>query len=279
MFQDILKKHIPNEKYVHFENALSQLINSYSTNKLLEIFSRVYQWNYDTKIREEDIKKLKSTTPYIEFSYWSLEDFLRAAIFEKISNVEQYQYVEAFRKSYRIADTKEQCSLLKILATTKYKVNFLPLALDAIRTNIPDVLAALACGNPYPCEFFTLQEFNNMVLKAVFMNISVATIYGIKQKNNSELSRMVNQYIDEREAANRDFPHELWLIVTPFSNEKEKQRIYKYLQHSSADHRYWVARALLLEKQPQYSLIKQQIEIEKNQEIKDVLQQVIGDNK
>lgn len=275
MFDVIIEKYIASEKYLSLKKQLQQLGNSYSTNKFIEIFSRVYQYNCATKITEEDKEKLKNAWTSIEFNYWSLADLIRAAIVDKIKSLPENEYLEAIEKIYRIADTSEQCSVLKILAIAQYKEKLIHIARSCVRTNIPHVLAALCCGNPYPYEYFTDQEFNNMVLKAVFMNISIANIYGLSQKTNGALSGMANQYIDEREAANRDFPCELWLIACPFSQGKDKARVYEYLQHESEDHRYWVARALLNEKDLQYSFIEDQIQIENSLPIKKILQQII----
>lgn len=275
MFDAIIEKYIPAEKYLSLKNQLQQLENSYSVNKFIEIFSRVYQYNCDTKITGEDKEKLKNVMTNIEFNYWSLADFVRAAIVERIKFLSENEYLEAIEKVDRIADTSEQCSILKILAIAQYQEKLVHIARSCVRTNIPDVLAALCCGNPYPYEHFTTQEFNNMVLKAVFMNISIAKIHGLSQKTNAELSGMANQYIDEREAANRDFPCELWLIACPFSCVKDKARVYQYLQHPSPHHRYWVACALKNEEDLQYSLIENQIQVENNLPTKKILQQII----
>ncbi|BBM83141.1 EboA domain-containing protein [Candidatus Uabimicrobium amorphum] len=275
MFDAIIEKYIPAEKYLSLQKQLQQLENSYTTNKFIEIFSKVYMFNCDIKITGEDREKLKNVMANIEFDYWSLEDMIRAAIVKRIQFLPEKDYVEAIEKSYRIADTKEQCSLLKILAISQYREKLAHIAHSCVRTNIPDVLAALCCGNPYPYDYFSTQEFNNMVLKAVFMNISIAKIYGLVQKTNEALSRMANQYIDEREAANRDFPCDLWLIACPFSHGKDRERVYRYLHHKSVLHRYWVACSLLHEEDVQDSFVEKQIEIEDHIPTKEILQQII----
>jgi hypothetical protein len=75
------------------------------------------------------------------------------------------------------------------------------------------VFNAVALQNPYPAEYFDNIAWNQMVLKALFVGSPLNLIYGLKQRNNSDLSQMLIDYADERKAANRDVSHELWKLV------------------------------------------------------------------
>ena len=50
---------------------------------------------------------------------------------------------------------------------------FLPVVIDACRTNIVPLFEAVACENPYPATHFPERNFNQLVLKALFNGIAL----------------------------------------------------------------------------------------------------------
>ena len=75
-----------------------------------------------------------------------------------------------------------------------------------MRTNSSELFSFMAHTRQYPKSFFTEAEYNQMVLKALFVDISVQKIIGIKERKNTKLNTMINDYIEERELANRSLP-------------------------------------------------------------------------
>jgi len=90
---------------------------------------------------------------------------------------------------------------------------YLDLAIDACRTNVLDVFEGIACDNAYPAAHFPEANFNQMVLKAIFMEVSVTRVAGLAQRATAELSRMAADFGDERRAAGRSVPDDVDLIV------------------------------------------------------------------
>lgn len=78
-----------------------------------------------------------------------------------------------------------------------------PLVTHLLRHNIIDVFKAICCNNPFPAHWFNEHAFNQMVLKAAFNNIPFDLIYGLEQRQNEALSRMLADYVAERRAAGR----------------------------------------------------------------------------
>jgi len=49
---------------------------------------------------------------------------------------------------------------------------------EGLRTNMRSVFEAIAHQNPYPAEYFDENRWNHMVLKALFIDSTLAPIYG-----------------------------------------------------------------------------------------------------
>jgi len=89
---------------------------------------------------------------------------------------------------------------------------------EGLRTNMRSVFEAIAHQNPYPAEYFDENRWNHMVLKALFIDSTLAPIYGLDKRANPELARILCDYANERWAAGREVTYELWRCVGPFAN-------------------------------------------------------------
>jgi hypothetical protein len=103
----------------------------------------------------------------------------------------------------------EQESLLRTLSLLPAAVRFTSTALSACRTNATRVFAALACENPFPARHLAEHGFNQMVLKAIFMGLSVRRIEALEERVTPELVRMVESHAAELRAAGRPVPDDV----------------------------------------------------------------------
>jgi hypothetical protein len=88
---------------------------------------------------------------------------------------------------------------------------------EGVRSAIRPVFEAIAHRNPYPKDFFDEAAWNHMVLKALFIDSSLAPIQGLDARANAELAIMLRDYAHERWAAGRPVSPELWRCVGPFA--------------------------------------------------------------
>jgi hypothetical protein len=107
----------------------------------------------------------------------------------------------------------EQQSLLRTLSFLPGPARFVETGLAACRTNALRVFEAIACENPFPAAHFDALGFQQLVLKAVFLEVAVGRIEGLAARNTAELRRMAEDYASERRAAGRPVPADLALIV------------------------------------------------------------------
>lgn len=88
---------------------------------------------------------------------------------------------------------------------------------EGLRTSIEAVFTAIAHRNPFPRAQFDEARWNHMVLKALFLGVPLAPIQGFDARRNPELALIAARYADERRAAGRAIPPELWRCVGPFA--------------------------------------------------------------
>jgi hypothetical protein len=110
-------------------------------------------------------------------------------------------------------DNYERQALLGALSLLPEPERFLSTAIEACRTNNQAIFEAISCDNPYPSRQFPEPNFNQMVLKAIFIGSPLARIIGLAERINPELERMAQDYASERRAAGRPVPGDMSLII------------------------------------------------------------------
>jgi hypothetical protein len=149
------------------------------------------------------------------FASWTVADSARAALL--IARAEQVA-PDAFAADaaacYENGDAAEQRSWLRAVAVLPQPAQFLPLVIDACRTNILPNFEAVACENVYPSEYVPERNFNQLILKALFNNVALTRIVGLARRANPELTRMAGDYAAERRAAGRTVPADISLAMT-----------------------------------------------------------------
>ncbi len=140
-------------------------------------------------------------------SHWTLTDYTRAALlaecFEVLPRAEQPDVVLHF---FEAGELGEQVSLLRALALWDEPVRFLETGLQACRTNAQGVFEAIVCENAFLAAHFPALNFNQAVMKAIFMQVALARVEGLETRITPELQRMAAGYASERRAAGRPVP-------------------------------------------------------------------------
>jgi hypothetical protein len=150
----------------------------------------------------------------LEPQVWSLADAARCALllaaFEVLASDEQ---VALATEIFRRGETHERVSLLRALALLPEPARFAPLAAEACRSHVLDVIAALGCENPFPARTLSELAFNQLVMKMIFVGLPLERMHGLPSRLNSELARMAKDFGDERRAAGRPVPEDVARIA------------------------------------------------------------------
>ena len=134
----------------------------------------------------------------------------------------------------QVADKGELESFLRYLSLLPDAGYFRPVAVEALRTNIATVFDAIALDNPYPARYFNEQQWNQMYLKAAFMQRDLSRIPDIEKRANKDLARIISDYAHERWAASRDVDPMFWRPVGTFLEGTLLEDMKKLLESNSS---------------------------------------------
>lgn len=149
----------------------------------------------------------------MQMNRWGADEAGRAVILLSLVERPRDEFVEIVRQCYEFGDSREQQSWLRSLSLLPESELFLDTAIDSCRTNIVPLFEAIACENPYPSRYFLELNFNQMVLKCLFNRIALSRVIGLESRYNPELTRMADHYVKELNAAGRDVPKDIGLLI------------------------------------------------------------------
>jgi hypothetical protein len=147
--------------------------------------------------------------------HWTLTDWVRAAlVLRALRSVDVATQPAVVQRLFEGGEIGEQESILRTLEVLPLPSRYVETALLGCRTNARRVFDAIACDNAYPERHFPERSFNQMVLKAIFIEVPVARIEGLARRRGAELERMARDYASERRAAGRPVPSDVELVLT-----------------------------------------------------------------
>lgn len=124
------------------------------------------------------------------------------------------ELVECVEELFRGGDAREQAAIVRALPDLPHAQRWVRLARAAARTNVVPVFEALACDNPWPARHLPDDAFRQLVLKAVFLGVSLSRVAGLAERVDDELRRMADDYAAERRAAGRPISSDLASLLT-----------------------------------------------------------------
>ncbi|MDH3710104.1 MAG: EboA domain-containing protein [Cyclobacteriaceae bacterium] len=146
---------------------------------------------------------------------WHLEGWTTLQL-ARILAVLSYPYVDhrdftkIVEQLFTTAEMLELVALYSALPLYPYPESMLLRAAEGIRTNMTVVFDAVALRNPFPHDFLSEGAWNQMVLKALFMERPLHQVWGIDQRSNAPLAKMISNFAHERWAAGRSTSPEMW---------------------------------------------------------------------
>jgi hypothetical protein len=146
---------------------------------------------------------------------WTADVLGRAGLLLVVSaGVPEVEFEALVNACFDQGELGERRAVLRALSLLPKPERFVPLAVEACRSHVQVLFEAIACENPYPAAYFPELNFNQLVLKVLFLGISVERIVGFQSRLTAELARMARAYESERRAAGRSVPADIGLLVT-----------------------------------------------------------------
>ena len=146
--------------------------------------------------------------------HWTLTDWIRAALVGRaVASVAAERQAALVQALFEAGELGEQESVLRTLSLLPDPARFVETGFLGCRTNARRVFEAIACENAFPELHFPELYLNQMILKAIFMEVPVSRIEGLARRNGLELKRMARDYASERRAAGRPVPADIDLVL------------------------------------------------------------------
>jgi hypothetical protein len=200
------------------------------SNSLFISFSQASRYFKKASLSlSEDIEaRIHSNYENLEVSYWNLLQVARTYLVMKLP-LEKEKWFKTISQLFETGDLYEQQALFAALPVLPFQNELIPRAIDGLRTNISLVFDAIALNNPFPSTYFPEANWNQMVLKAIFMQRPLYRIQNLDKRSNLALAAIARDFAHERWAAGRDVMPELWRLITPFVDESFQKDLEQVL--------------------------------------------------
>jgi hypothetical protein len=144
--------------------------------------------------------------------------------------MEKEAWLKAINQLFETGDMHEQQALYAALPLLPFPESLLTRAIDGCRTNMTVIFDAIALNNPFPSTYFPEANWNQLVLKSIFMQRPIYRILNLDSRRNPALSDIASDFAHERWAAGRQVMPELWRLVVPFVNVKFMADLKKVIE-------------------------------------------------
>jgi len=216
---DITKNNITAEAWAWL-NADSSTISNFALNATFAIIPRKTGKALITVTHEQE-ELLKAIRPGFAIDNWTADRLSRVWLLMRYKDVDEGSYFKAIENLFSAAEMNELVALYTALPVLQHPQLWVKRCAEGIRSNIGTVLEAIMYNNPYPAENLEEAAWNQMVLKAFFTEKQVSKLFGLDNRANQELARILIDYAKERQAANRKVDDMLWYIVGKFVNDEQ----------------------------------------------------------
>jgi len=205
---------------VHWLNGRREALHSDFNDRTLHITLGMIPRRLgksDLLLNEADIAAADAARRNWDPSDWSVADAARILVLVETAGVGDEAFAERFSDLCRTADVGEAIAFYRGLPLYPDPESLVDQAREGLRTNMRAVFEAVAHRNPFPREQFDSTRWNQMVLKALFVDSTLHPIQGLDERANAELAQVLCDYAHERWAAGRRVSPELWRCVGPYA--------------------------------------------------------------
>jgi len=239
-------RHAPPEATRWLESQCRALAEGASDRTLFLDFSGALRrtGKAPLRLRPEDLARADRLRPAWNPAPWTTDQAARIALVLSWPSAQAADYVKALDELFGAADLGELVALYQALPVFPHQGAHVRRCAEGVRTNMTDVFKAVAHENPYPREHLDEAQWNQMVLKALFVGVPLHPVLGLDARANPALSRMLVDYAKERWAARRAVSPELWRCVALCPDEGGLDAMGKVLAEGEEAERRAVALAL-----------------------------------
>lgn len=246
-----LQRQLPEAVMSWFKNQLAQNQESPSEKNFYITLGMIPRrlGKDDLQLDSVDLAAADALRPGWDPRGWSVDTAARVLVLAEFGG-EGEAFTKRFTDLCRSADLAEAIAFYKGLPLYPAPELLEAQAAEGVRTHILPQFEAIAHQNPYPREQFNEQRWNNMVVKALFIDSSLSPIQGLDERANPDLAKILCDLAHERWAAGRKVSPELWRCVGPFAKDDVVNDLQRVLTEGSEPERMGAALALAASPDP-----------------------------
>ena len=165
-----------------------------------------------------DLQAAHSLRQGLDPCEWSVDQTARIAFTLAFYQGDEAGFVQQVAMLVDTSEINELLAIFRGFALFPHPQALEPKAREAIRSTMRPVYEAISHRNPYPFEFFDEPAWNQMIVKAFFLDSSIWQIQGVDERYNPDLSVILISLVQERWAAGRFIAPEIWRCAVPHAN-------------------------------------------------------------
>lgn len=211
-FINLVKSKLTEKELTWLEQKITVLSVSETIHKFPIFFSLTSRFisNEIPTWESTELHELELIYPGFTKSIWTKQDMVRVILMITLNPSKNKQILESF---FETAEMLELIAFFKGLYLLENAEEFTNSVEEGIRTNMVNVFDSFTAGNPYAQKFLEEWAWNQLVLKALFLDRPLFTIHNIDKGRNKNLANILQDYIRERWAAFRSVSPEIWRMI------------------------------------------------------------------
>ncbi|HRQ89010.1 MAG TPA: EboA domain-containing protein [Bacteroidia bacterium] len=212
LFQ-ILRSSAPPEAVSWLEEAVSGQEADFQRRPFYYAFSGVsrhFPKKAKVEVSSAQTAELSKLAPGLAVERWDPFRLARVLLLLVLAKQEKAVFLETLSALLNTADLREQAAIFSAFPLFPHQEELVESARDGLRSNIVDIFDSIALDNPFPARHFPDEAWNQMVLKAIFIQRPLHRIEGIDHRRNAELAAAISSLAHERWAAGRRLTPEAW---------------------------------------------------------------------
>ncbi|WP_439483246.1 EboA domain-containing protein [Cyclobacterium plantarum] len=231
----VLSQSAPRESMNWLDEQVVKVTGAKGNMKLFLAFSQASRYfsKETLALDESDQAAAREIRSGFQPSLWTTLQTARTILVLEAVSEKNDDWIPTLDKLFESADMHELEALYAALPLYPFPEKLKKRASEGLRTNITSVFDAIALNNPYPAEFLDEPAWNQLVLKAIFMQRPLYRITGADARANVNLAKTLVDYVHERWSAGRNVMPELWRFLSPFADMEILGMFEKVLKEGS----------------------------------------------
>ena len=215
-----LKTRLPTDAFAWFDNELRGLQTQPEQARWFKALGMAPRklGKADLQPSQVELQAAQTLRQGLDPTEWSVDQTARIAFTLAFYQGDEAGFVQHVAMLIDTSEINELLAIFRGFALFPHPEALEPKAREAIRSTMRPVYEAMSHRNPYPFEFFDEAAWNQMIVKAFFLDSSIWQIQGVDERSNADLSEILISLVQERWAAGRFIAPEIWRCAVPHAN-------------------------------------------------------------